>query len=375
MQVTKQIISVFLLGAVLVFFGCAHNLSTDVIQLQDQVKQKDKAIKALESDSKDKEQAIEQYKKELEKQSKLASEAEMQTKSPVETSLLPPNAKPGECYARIYVPPTYKTVTEERLKRAASERLEVIPAEYEWVEEKVLVKQASERLETIPAVYGWEEEQVLVKEASYEMQDVPATYDWVEEQVMVKPAATVWKKGGGLIEKIDNTTGELMCLVETPAVYKTVRKKVMVTPPTTRTIEIPAEYETVKKKVVLKPPTTRTIEIPAEYKTVKIKKLVTPPKEKRIAIPEEYQTITKTEQVTDGRMEWRRVLCETNMSRDVIKQIQKALQDAGHDPKYIDGVIDWRTINAIKAYQKEKGLAVGGLTYETIKSLGIQLGG
>ena len=375
MQVTKQIISVFLLGAVLVFFGCAHNLSTDVIQLQDQVKQKDKAIQALESDSKDKEQAIEQYKKELEKQSKLASEAEMQTKSPVETSLLPPNAKPGECYARVYVPPTYKTVTEERLKRAASERLEVIPAEYEWVEEKVLVKQASERLETIPAVYGWEEEQVLVKEASYEMQNVPATYDWVEEQVMVKPAATVWKKGGGLIEKIDNTTGELMCLVETPAVYKTVRKKVMVTPPTTRTIEIPAEYETVKKKVVLKPPTTRTIEIPAEYKTVKIKKLVTPPKEKRIAIPEEYQTITKTEQVTDGRMEWRRVLCETNMSRDVIKQIQKALQDAGHDPKYIDGVIDWRTINAIKAYQKEKGLAVGGLTYETIKSLGIQLGG
>ena len=375
MQVTKQIISVFLLGAVLVFFGCAHNLSTDVIQLQDQVKQKDKAIQALESDSKDKEQAIEQYKKELEKQSKLASEAEMQTKSPVEASLLPPNAKPGECYARIYVPPTYKTVTEERLKRAASERLEVIPAEYEWVEEKVLVKQASERLETIPAVYGWEEEQVLVKEASYEMQDVPATYDWVEEQILVKPAATVWKKGGGLIEKIDNTTGELMCLVETPAVYKTVRKKVMVTPPTTRTIEIPAEYETVKKKVVLKPPTTRTIEIPAEYKTVKIKKLVTPPKEKRIAIPEEYQTITKTEQVTDGRMEWRRVLCETNMSRDVIKQIQKALQDAGHDPKYIDGVIDWRTINAIKAYQKEKGLAVGGLTYETIKSLGIQLGG
>ena len=375
MQVTKQIISVFLLGAVLVFFGCAHNLSTDVIQLQDQVKQKDKAIKALESDSKDKEQAIEQYKKELEKQSKLASEAEMQTKSPVEASLLPPNAKPGECYARIYVPPTYKTVTEERLKRAASERLEVIPAEYEWVEEKVLVKQASERLETIPAVYGWEEEQVLVKEASYEMQDVPATYDWVEEQVMVKPAATVWKKGGGLIEKIDNTTGELMCLVETPAVYKTVRKKVMVTPPTTRTIEIPAEYETVKKKVVLKPPTTRTIEIPAEYKTVKIKKLVTPPKEKRIAIPEEYQTITKTEQVTDGRMEWQRVLCETNMSRDVIKQIQNALQGAGHDPKYIDGVIGWRTTDAIKSYQKEKGLAVGGLTYETIKSLGIQLGG
>jgi len=70
-----------------------------------------------------------------------------------------------------------------------------------------------------------------------------------------------------------------------------------------------------------------------------------------------------------------RVLFETNMSSDVIKQIQKALQNAGHDPKYIDGVMGWRTTEAIKAYQKEKGLAVGGLTYETIKSLGIKLGG
>jgi peptidoglycan hydrolase-like protein with peptidoglycan-binding domain len=63
------------------------------------------------------------------------------------------------------------------------------------------------------------------------------------------------------------------------------------------------------------------------------------------------------------------------MSSDVIKQIQKALQNAGHDPKYIDGVMGWRTTEAIKAYQKEKGLAVGGLTDETIKSLGIKLGG
>jgi peptidoglycan hydrolase-like protein with peptidoglycan-binding domain len=71
----------------------------------------------------------------------------------------------------------------------------------------------------------------------------------------------------------------------------------------------------------------------------------------------------------------KRVLSETNMSPDVIKQIQKALQNAGHDPKYIDGVLGWRTTEAIKAYQKEKGLSVGGLSYETIKSLGIKLGG
>lgn len=49
--------------------------------------------------------------------------------------LLPPNAKPGECYARIFVPPTYRPETEQVLKRDASERVEIIPARYENVTE------------------------------------------------------------------------------------------------------------------------------------------------------------------------------------------------------------------------------------------------
>ena len=49
-----------------------------------------------------------------------------------------------------------------------------------------------------------------------------------------------------------NATGEIMCLVEEPAVYKTVRKKVIKTPATTRTVEIPAEYKTVKVNKLVK---------------------------------------------------------------------------------------------------------------------------
>jgi hypothetical protein len=139
---------------------------------------------------------------------------------------------------------------------------------------------------------------------------------------LVKPAETVWKKGRGPIEKIDNTTGEIMCLVEVPAVYETVKKNVMVAPPTTREIAIPAEYETVKKRVMVKPPTTRTIEIPAVYKTVKVKKLVSPAQERKISIPAEYQTVTKTQQVTEERMEWRQILCETNVSPDFISVLE-----------------------------------------------------
>jgi len=164
-----------------------------------------------------------------------------------------------------------------------------------------------------------------------------------------------------------------MCLVEIPAAYKTVKQKVMVTPPTTRKIEIPAKYETVKKKIMVKPPTTRKIEIPADYKIVKVNKMVSPPQERRIPISAEYQTVTRTEQVSEGRLEWRRVLCETNVSRDIIARVQTALRSAGHDPVFIDGVIGPKTTAAMKAYQREKGLGVGSLTYRTMESLGIKL--
>jgi hypothetical protein len=255
----------------------------------------------------------------------------------------------------------------------ASERLEVIPAKYEWEEKKVLVTEASERLEVVPASYQWVEEKYLVKEASTRMEQIPAKYDWKTETILVKPAYSVWKKGRGPIEKVDNATGEIMCLVEIPAVYETVKKKVMVSSPSTRTVNIPAEYQTVKKKVMVKPPTTRKVEIPAVYKTVKVRKLASAPKERRIPIPAEYRTVTKTEKVTEGHMEWRQILCETNVSTDVITKIQMALQRAGHDPGPIDGLLGWQTRDAMKSYQQKKGLAVGELTYETIKSLGVKL--
>lgn len=378
-SIRKQILGVTVLVATLAFFGCAHTVSTDVNELQGQLKQKDKEIEGLVSANVDKDKTIGEYKTKFNEQSKALSAAErraekvMETSRAIEAPLLPPEAKPGDCYARVFVPPTYRTISEQRLKRGASEKVEVIPAKYEWVEEQVLVKGASERLETIPAQYEWVEEQILVKGASSRLEEVPAKYDWVEEQVLVEEAHTTWKKGRGLIEKIDNTTGEIMCLVEIPAAYKTVKQKVMVTPPTTRKIEIPAKYEAVKKKIMVKPPTTRKIEIPADYKIVKVNKMVSPPQERRIPISAEYQTVTRTEQVSEGRLEWRRVLCETNVSRDMIARVQTALRSAGHDPVFIDGVFGAKTHAAMKAYQQEKGLGVGSLTYKTLESLGIRL--
>jgi peptidoglycan hydrolase-like protein with peptidoglycan-binding domain len=72
-------------------------------------------------------------------------------------------------------------------------------------------------------------------------------------------------------------------------------------------------------------------------------------------------------------MAWRRIMCETNITSDVVVRIQRALLNAGHSPGPIDGVIGKQTMTAVRKYQKAKSLAVGNLTYETLNSLGVKI--
>ncbi len=329
--------------------------------------------------------------------------------------LLPPDASAGQCYARVYLPAKYESEQLRVLRKEASERLEIIPAQfaldeesilvkeastviaevpahYEWQEEQVLVKEASSRIEQIPAVYKTVDERVLVKEASTRLEAVPAQYDWVEEEIVDRPAHTMWKKGGKLQENLDNSTGEVVCLVEIPAIYRTVRKRVLVSPPTTRTVEIPAaynrvqkqvlvsdattrtipvpaEYETIRKRVLVSPASTVVTEVPAEYATVRVQRLVSPAVAKSIPEASEYETVAQTHLVRASSIEWRPVLCETNLTNERVQWIQKALKKAGYNPGRIDGRISAETLSATEAYQTDRDLATGGITWETVRRM------
>ncbi len=90
--------------------------------------------------------------------------------------------------------------------------------------------------------------------------EVPAVYNTVTERVLDQPARTEWKRGTGIgsgkgvsyggaaatverfgdlkvIETRVEDTGEVMCLVEIPASYKTIEKQMLVTPASTRVVE------------------------------------------------------------------------------------------------------------------------------------------
>ena len=286
--------------------------------------------------------------------------------------LLPPNAKVGECYARVFVPPAYKTVSEMTLQRDASDRLTIEEPRFETVEEQVMIKEASERHEIIPAKFTWVEEKVMVQPEHTHLVEVPAVFETVTEKVIDQPAHTIWKKGSGPIQKIDNATGEIMCLVEVPATYKTITKRVLVQNATTTKVINPAKYITVKKQVMKSQPFTKKISIPAEFKTVKLQKMISPALAQRETIPEEFQTVSRTELITEGKMEWQAVLCETNTTPGLVSSLQQMLANKGYDPGPIDGNLGQKTMSAIMSYQKNKGLPVGQLTIETLQSLNVQ---
>ncbi len=319
-------LSVIFVALGLVVTGCSSTVKT--------AQQKD----ALSSESAQMEKLLDQKNREISdlKNSLNMTEQELKRSKTTEgmlhgeevrVDLLPPNAKSGECYARVYIPAQYASETETVVKSEPGERIEVIPARYEWVEEQVKVKDASTRLEI-----------------------VPAQYKTVTEKILVKPEHTVWKKGSGPITRIDEATGEILCLVTIPATYKTVTKRLLVSPES-----------------------TREVDLPAAFKTIKVKRMVQPAQTKRIPIPAKYDTVTKRKMVSESAVEWRSVLCKTNMTPEVGREIQLSLKRSGFDPGPIDGLLGRQTLNAVTAYQKKKGLPTGGLTLGTLKSLGVNL--
>ncbi|WP_415407133.1 peptidoglycan-binding domain-containing protein [Sulfurovum sp. CS9] len=439
-----------------------------------------------------------------------------------EVSLIPPDAKAGECYARVVLPAQYETVEEQVMVKEPSSEISIVPAEYRMAEEEIEVIPATKKLTPIPATYKeitetievkpairtWKtslkkkalpvskmilaaagaggvdlnssqpgncykeyfiprkfkkitedilvrnehnetevipaefeivEKTIVIKPASKEIIEVPAVYEETEEQVLVEAEKTVWKKGQNPAQKVSGATGEIMCLVKIPAKYKTIKKRVLKTPATTKIVEVqeetqvikvkklltdtqiknipmPAVYETIEKtqlesestfswhnikdevedalkytgyqiclteepaetkevtKIVLDVPAKVEEEvIPATNEVVAVQKLITEAKEVKTPIEAEYKMMKKRKKISATHVGWKRILCQTNMNKDVISKIQSALNEKGYNAGEADGLLGRGTKNALDKFQRDNNLATGGITYETLGALNIEL--
>jgi len=74
-----------------------------------------------------------------------------------------------------------------------------------------------------------------------------------------------------------------------------------------------------------------------------------------------------------GFSEYREVVCSKNMTNQLVRQVQVALQKKGYTvgPAGVDNVLGKDTRAALIKYQNDNNLPVGNLNVETLKHLGI----
>ena len=146
---------------------------------------------------------------------------------------------------------------------------------------------------------------------------VPAVYGTETEQVLVRAAHTVWKRGApgphdivvpGSLHAI--ATGEVLCLVEVPAEYRTITRQVVKQAETTRDEVVPAETTTVTRQVIDQAARVVEHQVPATYKMVRVTTVVQPERTETIQIPATYTTVTKQRLVTQSHFEWQEVNCQ-----------------------------------------------------------------
>ena len=326
------------------------------------------------------------------------------------------NAVGGTCYKEYFQPATYKVVEEDVIVQNERNETEVVPANFETQEEKIEVIPPSKKVVEVPAEYEYVEEKVLVEEAKTVWKKgqnpaqklsgatgeimclvkVPAKYKTIKKLVVKSPARTEVQEVPAevktlAVKKLIAEPTVKHTLV--PAVHKTIKKKMpdtaasfMWTDAKTGAdkpwrytghqiclVETPAVTKDIKKVVLDTPATVKEEVIPATYEMVKTEKLVTPAKEVKTPIEAEYKMIEKRKKVAASSMAWQRILCQTNMTKDVIKKIQMALNEKSYKVGKPDGVLGRGTRNALERYQKDNGLATGGITYETLNSLNVEL--
>lgn len=243
----------------------------------------------------------------------------------------PPHAVPGQCYEKVRTAEVYETVPERRMVEPERIERRLIPAEWGWRDRTVVVRPARVERYPVPPVFRTVTETVVVHPPTFRREVIPPVFETVTRQVLVREARTVWKPGyaqpaygggyghpayapqgygpGWHGQTQVTPTGEVMCLVVEPALYRTVVEQVMRVPERVIDHPVPAVTRLEHRQVVERAGYEATREIPAEYGTVREKYIVRPEREDSFTIPPVYTHVPVRRLVTPARTDWRPIAC------------------------------------------------------------------
>ena len=290
---------------------------------------------------------------------------------------LPPAAKPGECFGRVYAPPVYGKEGHKVLVRPASTETRVLPGRTEKVRKRVLVQAARTEKVRVEPVYR-DVTRVIYTPGARHWVHEPARYEIVQERVLLEPAHAVWKRvdaplaaGGGYpgATRIE-PTGDVFCRVLIPARYGYANRKVKVG--SSRMIQVvgPAHKERVAVHELVRKGGWKALHTPAVYRS-EWTTVTRPGRKVVVKTHAVYRTEGARSVVRPGGLAWERVFCGGKLEPDFIRKVQAALAQRGYDPGPVDGEARPETYAALRKFQAAAGLSQGQLTIATAKALGV----
>ena len=324
------------------------------------------------------------------------------------------NATVGTCFYEQLSPAKYKNITSKILVAEASERYVVTPATYRTVAKKIITDNTTEKLIPSVAKYKKVKAKVEVEPARTEWRktvchnrgcneseviclvEVPVTYKTITKRIVLEPSVKKVVSVKPIVQTVytqEMVTPPIQKKIQVPAKYQTVvqRRKISeekhywtdasMQNSTTRyrsecdkicLVETPAKYKTIAKKIVVKPATIKKIKTPPQYKMVKVKKIEKKASFKKVVVPAEYITIRTEKERTKGFAKWVPMVCESTMTSNLIRKIQRALKFQGFYNGVVDGKMSLELKKAVRAYQRAKGLLVTNkISIETMEALEI----
>ena len=225
-----------------------------------------------------------------------------------------------------------------------------VPAIYKEVVKRIVLTPAVAKKVAVTPTYKIVKIEEMVEPAKSKRLSIPPKYQTLAKKERVAKERYFWSDGSAknASTRLRNQCNQI-CLIGTPAKYKKIAKKIVVTPATSKKVKTPEKYQ-----------------------VVKVKKILQKASFNKIIIPKEYITIVTQRERTKGYSKWMPMVCESNMTPTIIRAVQQALQFQGFYKGEINGVWNIESKSAGRAYQRKKGLAITNkLSIETMMSLGV----
>lgn len=272
---------------------------------------------------------------------------------------------PTPCSAQLLRPAVLREETTKVLVYDGSASYTNIPAEVVWSETTIQVEPARYAQETEPAQYEEIEEVIETERARSELYASQAEYQTVVREILITPEHKRWKTGCMAM-----ATPTSSCLETVQAEFAKISTQIIKEPAQIKQHSIPAKTIKLKRKKLLKAGKGMGKPLPARYEKVKIVRVSKPWKVISSLVEAQYETISSMRKLRDEQLLTMPIACPDALKTPQIQQIQMALMQNGQ-ALTLSGVLDAATINAIHAFQAANRLAIGGISRETLRKLGL----